>query len=332
MKLSFDELKDLFKDKLVKYNFTNDKAEILSEIFTDNSLSGVESHGINRFPRFIQCVVNGSVKVDKSPTKINSFGAFEKWNGNYGAGPLNALQMTNRGIELAKQYGIGCVALQNSNHWMRPGYFGWHAADKGFILICWTNTIPNLPPWGAKDATTGNNPLVIGIPKKGGNVVIDMAMSQFSYGTMLNFDREGKKLPFPGGFDSEGKLTDNPGEIISSQRSLPIGYWKGASLSLTLDILASLLSGGRATKDLSVSEGEMGPSQIFIVINPTLFSNESANDNLINEILSYFKSAETIDENTKIYYPGEIALNKKKKNIKEGIDLDDKIFQRVNEL
>ena len=332
MKLSFDELKDLFKDKLVKYNFTNDKAEILSEIFTDNSLSGIESHGINRFPRFIQCVVNGSVKVDKSPTKINSFGAFEKWNGNYGAGPLNALQMTNRGIELAKQYGIGCVALQNSNHWMRPGYFGWHAADKGFILICWTNTIPNLPPWGAKDATTGNNPLVIGIPKKGGNVVIDMAMSQFSYGTMLNFDREGKKLPFPGGFDSEGKLTDNPGEIISSQRPLPIGYWKGASLSLTLDILASLLSGGRATKDLSVSEGEMGPSQIFIVINPTLFSNESANDNLINEILSYFKSAETIDENTKIYYPGEIALNKKKKNIKEGIDLDDKIFQRVNEL
>jgi len=332
LKLSFDELKDLFKDKLVKYNFTNDKAEILSEIFTDNSLSGVESHGINRFPGFIQCVVNGSVKVDKSPTKINSFGAFEKWNGNYGAGPLNALQMTNRGIELAKQYGIGCVALQNSNHWMRPGYFGWHAADKGFILICWTNTIPNLPPWGAKDATTGNNPLVIGIPKKGGNIVIDMAMSQFSYGTMLNFDREGKKLPFPGGFDSEGKLTDNPGEIISSQRPLPIGYWKGASLSLTLDILASLLSGGRATKDLSVSEGEMGPSQIFIVINPTLFSNESANDNLINEILSYFKSAETIDENTKIYYPGEIALNKKKKNIKEGIDLDDKIFQRVNEL
>jgi 3-dehydro-L-gulonate 2-dehydrogenase len=332
LKLSFDELKDLFKDKLVKYNFNDDNAEILSEIFTDNTFSGVESHGINRFSEFIQCVVNGTVKIDASPTKINSFGAFEKWSGNYGAGPLNALQITDRGIEIAKQYGIGCIALQNSNHWMRPGYFGWYSADKGFILICWTNTIPNLPPWGAKDATTGNNPLVIGIPKKGGNIVLDMAMSQFSYGTMLNFNRESRKLPFPGGFDSKGKLTDKPGDIISSQRPLPIGYWKGAGLSLILDILASLLSGGRATKDLSESEGEMGPSQIFIVINPTLFSDELENDNLINEILSYFKSAKTIDEITKIYYPGEIALNKKKNNIKEGMDLDDKILHKVKEL
>jgi 3-dehydro-L-gulonate 2-dehydrogenase len=332
LKISFDDLKGLFKNKLVKYNFNNDNAEILSEIFTDNTFSGIESHGINRFPGFIQCVVNGSVKVDESPTKINSFGAFEKWNGNYGAGPLNALQMTDRGIEIAKQYGIGCIALQNSNHWMRPGYFGWYAADKGFILICWTNTIPNLPPWGAIEGTTGNNPLVIGIPKKGGNIVLDMAMSQYSYGTMLNFDRENKKLPFSGGFDSKGKLTDNAGEIINSQRPLPIGYWKGAGLSLTFDILAALLSGGRATKDLSESEGEMGPSQIFIVINPTLFSNESENDNLIKDILSYFKSAETIDEITKIYYPGEIAFNKKKRNIKEGIDLDDKILQKVEAL
>ena len=332
MKFSFIELKDLFKDKLIKYNFDNDNAEILSEIFTDNTFSGVESHGINRFPGFIQCVVNGSVNVNVSPAKINSFGAFERWNGNYGAGPLNALQMTQRGIEIAKEYGIGCIALQNSNHWMRPGYFGWFAADKGFILICWTNTIPNLPPWGAKEAKSGNNPLVIGIPRKSGNIVLDMAMSQFSYGTMLNFDREGKNLPFPGGFNNEGKLTNDPGKIIDAQRPLPIGYWKGASLSLVLDILAALLSGGRATKDLSESEGEKGPSQIFIVINPKLFSDESENNTLINEILSYFKSAETIDTTNKIYYPGEISLNKKKKNIKDGIELDDKILLKVKEL
>ncbi len=332
MKLLFNELKDLFISKLIKYNFSGDNLEILAEIFTDNTFAGVESHGINRFPGFIQCVVNGSVKVNVSPSKIISFGAFERWNGNYGAGPLNALQMTERGIELAAQYGIGCIALQNSNHWMRPGYFGWFAADKGFILICWTNTIPNLPPWGAKEAKTGNNPLVIGIPRKDGNVVLDMAMSQFSYGKMLNLEREEKRLPVPGGFDKEGNLTEDPGKIISSQRPLPIGYWKGASLSLTLDILAAILSGGRATKDLSETEGEKGPSQIFIAINPKIFSDESENDNLINGIISYFKSAETIDEKTKIYYPGELVLKNKKKNLADGIEIDEKILMRVKEL
>ncbi len=332
MKLLFDELKDLFKTKLIKYYFSDNNSEILAEIFTDNTFAGVESHGINRFPFFIQCIENGSVKVDTNPSQTHSFGAFERWDGNYGAGPLNALKMTDRGIELAKQYGIGCVALKNSNHWMRPGYFGRHTADKGFILICWTNTIPNLPPWGAKEPKSGNNPLVIAIPRKGGNVVLDMAMSQFSYGKMLNFEGEEKKLPYPGGFDNEGNLTDDPAKIIASQRPLPIGYWKGASLSLALDIIAALLSGGRATKDLSESEGEKGPSQVFIVINPNLFSNELENDELINEIVSYFKSAEVIDKTTNIYYPGEQVLNNKKKNIKEGIEVDDKIFLKVKEL
>ena len=332
MKILFDELKDLFKTKLIKYNFSDNNSEILAEIFTDNTFAGVESHGINRFPFFIQCVENGSVKVDADSSLMNSFGAFEKWNGNYGAGPLNALQMTERGIELAKQYGIGCVALKNSNHWMRPGYFGWHAAGKGFILICWTNTIPNLPPWGAKESKSGNNPLVIAIPRKGGNVVLDMAMSQFSYGKMLNFEREEKRLPFPGGFDTEGNLTDDPSKIIASQRPLPIGYWKGASLSLSLDIIAAVLAGGRATKDLSESEGEKGPSQIFIVINPKLFADESSNDELINEILSHFKSAQPINETAKIYYPGEQVLINKKKNMKEGVEVDDKILLKVREL
>ena len=332
MKLSYVELKALFREKLIKYNFSDNNSEILSDIFTDNTFAGFESHGINRFPTFIQCVKNNSVKTDAKPSLVNSFNAFERWDGNYGAGPLNALQMTNRGIELAEQYGIGCIALKNSNHWMRPGYFGWYAADKGFILICWTNTIPNLPPWGAKESKLGNNPLVIGIPRKDGNIVLDMAMSQFSYGKMLNLKREGEKLPFPGGFDNEGNLTNDPAKILNSQRPLPIGHWKGASLSLTLDIIAALLSGGRATKDLSDTQCDMGPSQIFIVINPKLFSDDAENEGLINEIISYFKSAEKINEKSKIYYPGERALNNKKKNVEEGIKIDDRIFIEVKEL
>ncbi len=332
MKLSFDELKNLLKHKLIKYSFSETDAEVLSEIFTDNTCAGVESHGINRFAGFIQCIENGSVKTNVYPSLINSFGAFEQWDGKYGAGPLIALRMTDRGIELAKQHGIGCIALKNSNHWMRAGYFGWHAADRGFILICWTNTIPNLPPWGAKEAKTGNNPLVIAIPRKNGNIVLDTAMSQFSYGKMLNMERHGRKLPFPGGFDKEGNLTDDPGSIIKSERPLPIGYWKGAGLSFVLDIIAALLSGGRATKDLSLAEGEKGPSQIYITINPCLFSSEAENNQLINEILSYFKSAEAIDERTDIYYPGERVLINKKRNIKEGVEIDEKIFMKINEL
>lgn len=332
MKISFDDLKNLFYDKLIKHNFSEKKAAILSEIFSDNTFSGVESHGIVRFPTFIKYVQKGFVIPDAEPDLIYSSGAVERWDGNFAAGPLNGLLMTERAIALAEKFGIGLSVIKNSNHWMRAGYYGWYAADKGFILICWTNTIPNLPPWGAKESTTGNNPFVIAVPRKDGNIVLDIAMSQFSYGTMYNARRRGDKLPFAGGYNNKNNLTDDPAEIMETQRPLPVGLWKGAGLSLLFDITAALLSGGRSTKNLSEEEGEKGPSQVFIAINPSVFPDVSENDDKINDILSYFKSADVINDKTEILYPGENSLREKIKNMKEGIELDDILIEKVKHL
>jgi LDH2 family malate/lactate/ureidoglycolate dehydrogenase len=55
----------------------------------------------------------------------------EIWDGNSGAGMYNATRAMNRAIELAKSNGIGCLAMKNTNHWMRGGTYGWQAADAG---------------------------------------------------------------------------------------------------------------------------------------------------------------------------------------------------------
>lgn len=53
------------------------------------------------------------------------------------------------------------------------------------VDVRWTNTMPNLPAWGAREAVVGNHPLVMGVPRAGGeHVVLDMAMSQYSYGAL----------------------------------------------------------------------------------------------------------------------------------------------------
>src|SRR6185369_8244775 len=118
------------------------------------------------------------------------------------------------------------------------------------IGICWTNTLPNLPPWGSSEPRLGNNPLVIAVPRPAGHVVLDMAMSQFSYGALAAYRARGEMLPVEGGFDTEGRLTRDPATIEASQRPLPIGYWKGSGLSLMLDLIATMLSGGLATHQI----------------------------------------------------------------------------------
>src|SRR5262249_35846644 len=182
-------------------------------------------------------VKNGSIDVRATPTLVTSFGSIERWNGNRGVGNLNAYDSMQRATALARKNGIGLVALANTNHWMRGGAFGWQAANNGFFAMCWSNTLANLPAWGAITPTLGNNPLVLAIPRTGGHIVLDMAMSQFSYGALASYRKRGEPLPVPGGYDATGHLTQDAAAIESSQRALPIGYWKGSGLSLVLDMM-----------------------------------------------------------------------------------------------
>ena len=198
-RISFAELKAEFKRVLIKKGCDEATADLSAQLMTETSCDGVYSHGVNRFPRVVEYIDKGYIDVKAKPTKTDGMGAFERWNGNLGLGNVNAKLSMDRAIELAREHGIGCVALANTNHWLRGGSYGWQAADAGCVGICWTNTQPNMPAWGARDRRIGNNPFIMAVPRKEGHVVVDIAMAQFSYGQMENKAKRGELLPVPGG-------------------------------------------------------------------------------------------------------------------------------------
>lgn len=211
---------------------------------------------------------------------------------------------------------------------MRGGSYGWQAADAGMIGICWTNTLPNLPPWGAGEARIGNNPLVIAVPRASGHVVLDMAISQFSYGALEAYKKRGAKLPVDGGFDSQGNLTNDPVEIEKSGRVLPIGYWKGSGLSLVLDMIAALLSGGIATHQIPADpELETGISQTFIVINLPAVDQDNFAADLADRIIANLQLPAA--GGAQIRYPGENTLKIRKENMEIGIPVDAAIWKEI---
>ena len=153
-----------------------DRAALCARLFAETTRDGVYTHGLNRFPRFAAMVRNGSIDVAAETKCTAAFGSIERWDGHRGPGNLNAYAAMERTIALAKQNGIGAVALANTNHWMRGGSYGWLAAEHGLFALCWSNTLPNLPAWGTATPTVGNNPLVIALPREQHPVVLDMAM------------------------------------------------------------------------------------------------------------------------------------------------------------
>src|ERR1700720_2274313 len=309
LRVPFDQLHTALLRAMQQLGLTHDRATLCARLFAETPRDGVYTHGLNRFPRFVETIRNGSIDIHAEPTKSAGIGAIERWDGHRGVGNLNAHASMQRAIDLAQQHGIGAVALANTNHWMRGGTYGWQAAEQGLFALCWTNTLANLPAWGAKTPTLGNNPLIVAIPRPGGHVVLDMAASQFSYGTLAAYSKRGQPLPVDGGFDTEGHLTKDAAAIEASQRALPIGYWKGSGLSLVLDMLAAMLSGGLATHQIPLDPTrESGISQIFLAIDPSSVANPRELAGIAEGILNSLRVATPVDPDKPVRYPGEQTL------------------------
>ncbi len=332
IRIPSDQMKAEFFRILLRLGFATERAYKCAEIFTLNSLEGVYSHGVYRFPRFVKHVREGYIKPNGVPSLVHRSGAVEQWDGNLGPGPLNASFATDRATEIAAENGIGLVSLANTNHWMRGGTYGWQAARKGYVLICWTNTCPNMPAWGARDPRLGNNPLIMAVPYHNEAIVLDFAMSQFSYGKMETYRKNGKKLPFKGGFNAENKLTDDPAEILNTWRPLPAGYWKGSGLSLVLDILAAVLSGGLSAHQIGSCVSETNISQVFIAIQLKSLHNFPAIGQSIDLIIADLHGSEPENKNSQVRYPGENIVTLRNENLKLGIPVIKDIWDRIKSL
>ena len=330
LRIPFDEVQEQLARVLRGLGFGGERSQLCARLFAETTCDGVLSHGVNRFARFVAMVRNGSVDPKAEPRTVARFGALERWDGQRGPGNLNAHAAMARAIALSREHGIGCVAMADTNHWMRGGTYGWQAADAGLIGICWTNTMPNLPPWGATEPAIGNNPLVIAVPRAKGHVVLDMAMSQFSYGALESYRKRGEMLPVAGGFDAMGNLTRDPGAIERSQQLLPAGFWKGSGLAVVLDVMAAMLSLGNATCHIANDAlREAGLSQVFVAIDPRTAGDEARADEIADEVVASLHLARPVEGGRRVRYPGENTLHLRAENRRSGLPIDDAVWQDI---
>ncbi len=332
MRVPYEEMKAEFIRVLNKYGITGEKAELSATLYVNASRDGIYTHGLNRFPKFIKSINDGSVDVHAEAEKVESLGMLERWDGHRGPGNLNAHACMKRAIELAHKHTIGVVALRNTNHWMRPGNYGLMAIDEGCIGILWTNTVPNMPPWGGREARLGNNPVVFAVPNGDAPVLLDVAMSMFSYGKLESYARQNRELPVVGGFNKEQQMTTNAAEVLETHQCMPIGYWKGSGLSLMLDLVASALSGGRTSREVGELSTETELSQVFIAIDVQHMPDGEAFAQRLRDTLADMQTSAPVDPARPVYYPGQNMMRLRKENMEKGIPVEESVWEGVKQL
>ena len=310
-----------------KYGVNEENAKIVASTHMKNSLDGIPSHGLNRVARIIGYIKEGLVDSNAEAEIVEENGASCILDGKLGLGVINAVKAMDLACDLAEKYSIGIVTVKNTNHWLRGGTYGWQAANRGFAAICWGNSTGNTVPWGGSESVLGNNPLVMAVPRSNGqHVVSDSAMSQFSFGGLQNAVLAGKKLPFVGGWDENGDLTDDPAEITKTRKLMSMGYWKGSGMSILLDLIGTLASGGNTVSEVTANYSqESGLTQVMIAIKPTLIG--ALADEKIDRVLD-----DVLNSGENVRYPGQREYREGKENAKKGVPVDDEIWAEIMSL
>ncbi|HWR10772.1 MAG TPA: 3-dehydro-L-gulonate 2-dehydrogenase [Rectinemataceae bacterium] len=329
LKIHAEEARAVLEKILLGRGCQPDHARKVALEVTRNSLEGTYTHGVNRFARIVRSIDGGTLDMKAEPVLVEAFGALESYDGGLGFGIVNAWACMGRAIELAKEHGIACVALRNTNHWMRAATYGYQACEQGMAGICFTNTLPNMPTWGAMDPRLGNNPLVMAFPWKEDHIVVDMAMSQYSYGALELAALKGEKMPFAAGFDAEGNLTCDPEAVLKTKRMMPAGYWKGAALSFVLDIFAGGLSLGNTTSAIGKLDGEYAISQTFIAINISAIAPRERVEEIVRISVEDLLSSKPDGSSRPVVYAGQRMRAVRERNAVEGIPVDERVWKEI---
>ena len=309
----------------------HETAERFAGIFAGNSLDGVYSHGMNRFQRYLDDMASGLCDASVlEAERISGLGGLEVWDAHFGIGPLIAQQMAERAIELARTHGIACVALRNNSHWLRAGRYGLMMADAGMMGICMTNTCMNLVAYGAKQPSTGNNPITFAIPRKAGSLVMDMAVSQYAFGKLEIMAQEDGMLDTACGYDIEGNLTNDPKKIVESKLMVPMALWKGSALSIMIDLMTSMLSMGRTSLEIGdPNRGEKGMSQMFICMNPAAVVDMDKAEEQMEKSIAFFRTLEAMEGTSGVRAPGEGLEKTRARNRERGIPVTEATWQKI---
>jgi L-2-hydroxycarboxylate dehydrogenase (NAD+) len=176
------------------------------------------------------------------------FPASEIWNANKKLGQAVAYRAIDRAIELADQYGIAQIAVDNAFHYLWGGGYVMEAAERGYFAYtnC-TSTLAEVVPFGGKFPTLGTNPHSWGIPSQAASgfpIVMDWATSTVAMGRVQALKREGKQLPPGAAVDKNGQPTIDPHEVAAL---LPFGGHKGYGMSLLNEIFGGLIGGSIPT-------------------------------------------------------------------------------------
>lgn len=313
---------------------SHEHANIISNCLLQADLRGVDTHGANRIPTYMERIRHKILDPTATPTLNQLTPVVASVDAKNGFGFVAAHLAMSRAIEMSKEFGIGLVSVKHSNHYGMAAWIVQQAVDANMMALVFTNSSAAQPVWGGRTKSMGVSPLACGAPggKEGRPFILDMAPSVAARGKVYKALRRGEKIPLDWALDKEGRPTDDPAKALEGVM-LPMGGPKGSALSIMMDVFSGVLSGSAFAGTVGGPYDYTKPADVghFIVaIKPDLFMDLEEFRSRMEHLYQKVVTSEKMPGVDRIYFPGEIELLNKEKRMKEGVPFTEVEIKNMN--
>ncbi len=311
-------------------------ARDMAECLVQTNLWGIDSHGVLRTPEYLKRFQNGAMNTRPNIRTLQSGGSLEVMDADNAAGYVAGRAAMARAIELAQTGNIAAVGIINSNHCGAASLYARMALEHGMIGIAMSNVAPNMVAPGGSKPITGNNPIAVAVPTFGEfPFVFDISLSAVSGGKILVAAKNGEQIPLGWATDREGRPTTDP-NVGFKGFLLPMGGHKGFGLSLLVDILCGVITGGSFQHHLKsmyvYPQDPSNTAHLMLVINPLGLLNRQELKERMAEFFDTVKHSPMWDAQGEMLLPGEIEYRMEKERRASGIPIPAPLYEELLQL
>lgn len=331
MLLTYEQEMRVIERVLRTLGAQQDEALATAAVLSEADVRGLNSHGIMRLPYIVRGVKRGTIRLDVRIAVTQEHSSTALIDGNHGLGHYVASEAMRIAIRKAKLTGIGAVGVHQTNHFGIAGYYAELAMSEGMVGVVMTTTDAMVHPFGGIEAMIGTNALAVGVPHSHYPVLLDMATSAAARGKIVAAVKLGKKIPIEWAIDPQGHPTSDPTQALAGALS-SFGGIKGYGLALIIALLAGPLVHAAAGRRV---RGSLEPSEfctkgdLMMAVDPTAFVSRDEFERNVSEFLEDIKSSKKAPGFSEILLPGEPEYRTRERQLKEGIEIPQVIWNEI---
>lgn len=309
-------------------------SETTSSILIEGDLLGHHTHGVKLANGYLRDLKSGHACGDHNAMtskEISSVAALV--DGHYILGPYLVQKALERSADAARESGIGIVTIKRSHHIACLASYLQPFVEQGLMPIIMTSdpAVKSVAPYGGVSPVYTPNPIAMGIPSRVQPIMMDVSMSTVTNGSVGKAHAEQTKMAHPVILTNTGLASDDPADFFSDPQGsiLPLGGQefghKGFAMGLMVEALTSAL-GGFGRKDAPTG---WGASVTVMVIDPTLFSGQSAFLDETDHLIEACLSSKPVNPQYPVRMPGQAGLSRRDKYLEQGIPLPNDVVTEL---